>query len=172
MMAKRKNMEATGKRERNKEIRIKSKEARMPWGNEGQHTTSMELGGAGKREIRMAKKTQKAARIPTKKKQRLEMRTGPLKKEGSELWKETKPWTTHSWKNAQTNAVRANEEIMRMTQPRKTHSNEVWRHVRDQELSRVDYQDCPPDQCGARVGRHRKRRLGCRPTRRHLHLTQ
>jgi hypothetical protein len=34
MIAKRKNMEVTGKRERNKEIRTKSKEPRMPWVNE------------------------------------------------------------------------------------------------------------------------------------------
>jgi hypothetical protein len=102
MMAKRKNMEAMGKRERNKEIRIKSKESRTPWGNEGQHITSIDLGGIGKREIRiakMAKKAKKAAQILAKEKERLETRTEALETEGSELWKRTKPWTTHPFKN-------------------------------------------------------------------------
>jgi len=35
MMAKRKDMEVTGKWERNREIRIKCKESRIPWDNEG-----------------------------------------------------------------------------------------------------------------------------------------
>jgi hypothetical protein len=98
-MAKRKSMEVTGKGERKKEIRTKSEELGVPWGNERQQTTAMEFGGVGKRGIRMAK-TKKAAQIPTKKKQRLEMRTEVLKKERSELSKETKAWTTHRWKNA------------------------------------------------------------------------
>jgi hypothetical protein len=147
MMAKRKNMEATGKRERNKEIRIKSKESRMPWGNEGQHTTSIDLGGIGKREIRMAKmakmakmekKAKKAAQILAKEKQRLEMRPEALETEGSELQKRTKLWTTHPFKNTQTSAVRPTEGSMKMTQSRMIHSvgQMAWRHKHDQEHRR------------------------------------
>jgi hypothetical protein len=139
MMSKRKNMEVRRKWENPREIRSRCKESRMVWDNEGQHTTATDLGGVGKREICMAKKAKKAARILTKERERRETEKEALEEtEGSELRERTKPWITHRSKNTQTSAVRLTEGRMKMTQPRTTHSvrQMAWTYKHDQEHRR------------------------------------